>query len=460
MILTFSLYFYIRFQAIGISSDIAVQELLNNPFLNSSTTEKYATIFYTWAIYIKLLLFPISLTHDYYPYVIEIVNFTNIWVVLSFIIYLLTTILCIRHLYRFFTKNENPNVYYFGFLYFIIIFSISSNLLFNIGAFMNERFIFLADIGIFIIIAKAFVDLNSVFKKNSKPLIILVLSIMALTFSIKTISRNNVWKDDYTLFTTDVKVSFNSAKCNVSAGGMIYEKAILNCGIAKNNMLLEAKKYLYQGIKIHPTYFQAWMLLGNVNYELQLWDECLQSYQNCLVFSKNNKDVLSNLKNLAIKSAEAKDYKISNNALNILSEHNYDFSNTMYLKATNMLYSNKIDSAIKLLRDIIKYDSLYHGAYNKLGEIYGRYKKDIRISEIYLIKAYEIKPSDYTILENLGVVYGTRGDFKKSLYFFKESAKSNPNKQQIYSNIALTYYKMNDLKSGKEWENKAKMAQE
>ena len=35
----------------------------------------------------------------------------------------------------------------------------------------------------------------------------------------KTFTRNFTWKDDFTLFLTDVKTSDNSIKCNISAGG-------------------------------------------------------------------------------------------------------------------------------------------------------------------------------------------------------------------------------------------------
>ena len=55
---------------------------MNNPFLKIegnqwvpfSGAEKMATIFYTLGYYIKLLLVPHPLTHDYYPRHIDIMN--------------------------------------------------------------------------------------------------------------------------------------------------------------------------------------------------------------------------------------------------------------------------------------------------------------------------------------------------------------------------------------------------
>jgi ABC-type multidrug transport system ATPase subunit len=43
-------------------------------------------------------------------------------------------------------------------------------------------------------------------------------------FTIATVQRNKAWKDDFTLFSTDVKVSKNSAKVNISMGGQLLER--------------------------------------------------------------------------------------------------------------------------------------------------------------------------------------------------------------------------------------------
>jgi len=87
--------------------------------------------------------------------------------------------------------------------------------IFNIGTFMNERFMFVPLLGFTIILAFVFKKLLE--NKKTQNTIVSFLLILALSFSIKTISRSFAWKDNYTLFTTDVKTSTNSAKVNVSA---------------------------------------------------------------------------------------------------------------------------------------------------------------------------------------------------------------------------------------------------
>ena len=70
-------YMVIRTNIIGyvLNSGKAITDLMNDPFLEMNGMEKLATIIYTLGEYLRLLIFPHPLTHDYYPYHIPIMNF-------------------------------------------------------------------------------------------------------------------------------------------------------------------------------------------------------------------------------------------------------------------------------------------------------------------------------------------------------------------------------------------------
>ena len=279
--------------------------------------------------------------------------------------------------------------------------------------------------------------------------------IIIIPLSALTIMRNPVWKNDYTLFRTDVKVSYKSAKCTVSAGGKTLEKAQKTTNpTQRKNLLIEAKHFVNQGLKIHPKYFQAWELLGNINYEMKQWDEALICYKNCLLLSKSDQGVLNNMRNLAIKSQESKNFVVSDKAIKQLIKNQYEITNTLYLKSLNLESEMKIDSAIVVLNQILEFDSLNANAYNKLGQIYGQHKNDFRVSEHFLLKAYEIEPTNFSVLENLGTLYAIGNDAPKALYFFKESYKINPKNKQIYRNISNVYRSMGDMDKAEAWERK------
>ncbi len=432
-------YFALRLSLIGMPKSVDVTELLNNPFLEASTGEKYATILYTWWHYLELYIFPNNLTHDYYPYTIGLVNWNNTVVISTLAIFISMTIWSLWKLYTTIFRNQHSNYIAFGWLFFILVFSISSNLFVSIGAFMNERFIFIADIGLAIILAYLILYAT---KRDSQPKFISLAIAFPLIglFSLTTITRNYAWQDDYTLFTTDVIVSANSAKCNVSAGGKSYEKAKeTNNKFTKDSLLQNAENYLKKGINIYSKYTQAYLLLGNVYFEKQEYTKSFAYYMES-VEKGGTKDSKTNILALGKKTHQDKTYKLSNSILKYYT-NNFGFnSEAQYFIADNYLNLNKQDSAIIVLNNLIVQDSTYAEAYNKLGEIYGRYKNNLQASEYYLIKGYEIAPSNASICENLGVLNGIRGNLKQSIFFFEKAVKnSDKPSKQLLQNLSNTY---------------------
>ncbi len=432
-------YFALRISLLGFPKSVEVNELLNNPFLEASSSEKYATIIYTWWHYMELYIFPNNLTHDYYPYAIGLKNWSDLAVISSTIIFISMTLWSLWKLYNIVFKHQFSNYVAFGWLFFMLIFSISSNLLVSIGAFMNERFIFIASIGWAIILA--YFILYATKKAQQSRFIAFAIFIPLIgLYSLTTINRNYAWQNDYTLFTTDVKVSSNSAKCNVSAGGKSYEKAQETIDENKKQKLLnDAESFLKKGLSIHPKYIQAYIILGNVYF---VKEEYTKSFANYIKAKElgDIKDSKINILALCKKTHSNKSYILSNTIIKYyIKEYSYN-SEAYYYEADNYLNLNKIDTAINILNIIIKNDSNYAEAYNKLGEIYGRYKNDLQSSEYYLIKGYEIEPTNASICENLGVLNGIRGNIDQSIFFFEKAIKySKEPSQQLYHNLAATY---------------------
>ena len=134
-------FLYVRTKALGsMMQPDMTSNILNNPYVHSTRAQQIATTLITWGIYLKLLFFPHPLTHDYYPHQIAITDFSNplVWLLL---------IGCIALVGYGIWKLKKKTVPAFAILYFIITFSITSNLLFNVGTFMNERFVFMASAG-------------------------------------------------------------------------------------------------------------------------------------------------------------------------------------------------------------------------------------------------------------------------------------------------------------------------
>ena len=231
-------------------------EILNNPFINVSYGTELGTVIYTWAKYLILFIFPHPLTHDYYPYQIEYHDITNPLVIFLIIVFLIIMI------YSAIVAFRN-NLVGWAVWVSLITFSVQSNLLFNIGTFMNERFLFAPSVGLSILLSVPFYNIFHGRRASLQNGIKIIILVIVLAFSVKTITRNLVWENDHTLFLTDVKTSKNSIKCNVSAGGSSIELA----KVAKTE---QEKKQTFKGSirifkkaqELHRQSFYAWLLSG------------------------------------------------------------------------------------------------------------------------------------------------------------------------------------------------------
>jgi protein O-mannosyl-transferase len=319
-------------------------ELMNNPFLKLvgnqyvpfEIGEKLATIIFTLGKYIQLLFVPFPLTHDYYPRHIDIMNFGNWEVLLSLVLYLGLAFLMIKNW-------SKRSLISFGIAYFLITLSIVSNIVFPVGTNMAERFAFMPSLGFCLIFAiliekLAFIlrgpselkiknsklnsDNNSELKNNNSDVnkgnlinnvnfsntlvfnglsdmpkgVLMALSIVFILFSFKTIDRNAAWKDNYTIFTTDINVSKNSAKLQNSVGGETIEhfKNEPNKAI-KDAKMKAAISHILRATEIHPTYKNPYLLLGNAYFYSNDFEKSIQAYEAALKLDPNYRDAKQNL---------------------------------------------------------------------------------------------------------------------------------------------------------------------
>ncbi len=442
------IYFLMRYNALGffISNNIVSSELLNNSFLNATPIQKYATIFYTWAIYLKLLIFPHPLTHDYYPKQIPIVDFSNPIALLG--LFAIAFILIVS-VFKF---KKNP-ILAFGGLFFLITFSIQSNLIINIGTLMNERFVFIPSIGFIIVIVSS---ISLLLKKNIIPskIIMPFVIIVVCFFSIKTFSRNFAWKDDYTLFTTDVKVSINSAKCNVSAGGQILERMeTIGDTIVKMQMLEQSVKYLRKGLEIHPNYTQGWVLLGNAYLKYKDYIAAASCYENALRINNASTDALNNLLYTAQQAEKDNKIDIAIALFNKTLTYKKDVSDIVLSISDCYLKANKIDSAIFLVKAQYKDSKNEYKYLAKLGEIFGKYLNNLDLALDYFNKSLSLNNKYLSSNENIGIVYGLKKDYQNSLNYLQKALEIEPNNKRITLNIAQTYRLMGNNDKAAEYVN-------
>jgi tetratricopeptide (TPR) repeat protein len=363
-------------------------ELMNNPFLKWENnqyipfliSEKIAAIAFVLLKYLQLLIFPHPLTHDYYPREIGVMQLSDIVVIFSILIIIGLMALAI-------IKRNEWKIYSFSIFYFVATLFLMTNILFPIGTHMNERFLFMPSLGFALLLGYLLVKLAMIKPKLTWS----VFLILIFSFSLKSINRNMVWRNDYTLFTTDVKTSSNSAKIlNAAGGALLTEGEKLSDVEERKQLANKAEEYLIKAIEIHPTYGSAYLLLGNAYFYQEKYEKAIATYEKCQEIQPNNEDVT---RNLAVA-----------------------------------------------LRDA--------------GRHAGEKEGNITKSENYLLRSIGINNSDSETLRLLGVVKGIQGNHTEAIKYFKILVDKYPNNKGAIENLMKAYINAGQPDKAKELQGK------
>jgi tetratricopeptide (TPR) repeat protein len=436
------LYLIIRQLVIGDQTAIEATMLMNNPFLEATIGQRYATIVLTLLIYLKLLIFPHPLTWDYYPYHIPIVDWTDWRVILGLVLYLGLAVVAIKGL-------RKKSIYSFGILIYAITLSITSNVFFNIGAFMSERFVFVSLLGICIIIAylvseKLFQKQANLKKYHKSAMAIMI--VLLLAFSVKTISRNRVWENNLSLFSHDIKISSNSAKGNSTYASELYKlsedaEAVGDTAL-RNKYLIESIPCFMKAVEIYPDYSEALVRLGNIHYKLYGdYKTMFKYYIETLKASPLNKDVWTNALGVLLYNVDDPEYeKYVWTQFIKYSPGQYQ----SYLQLGNIYYFSQpanADSAIFWYEKAKSITTTNYEVYFYLGVSYGNKQDFVRARENLLLAA-AIK-EDPEVYRYLGISYGMENNDEMALKYFEKALSLKPDDEQLKQYVLIAKQRIN-----------------
>ncbi|MBU0992864.1 MAG: tetratricopeptide repeat protein [Proteobacteria bacterium] len=398
------IYFFLRIHAIGsIFSNQEMFSLMNNPFLEMTCSQKYATICYILGLYLKLLLFPHPLTYDYYPYHIPIISWQDIRAIVPFLIHVSGAIFALAAIRRY-------KIFSYGILFYLMTLSIVSNVIFTVGTFMNERFIYFSSYGVCLIVSYFICHISACFslKGNKMEVRSILLIIIVTFFSIKTIYRNTFWKDDFTLLSHDINISSESAKGNFNLAFLLYHRAIHSSNIeTRQNELSLAIDYLTKAIHIYPGYQIAHFSMGLAYYQLDNnIVKLLDQFKQATSLSRDP-DFFVNELLLFTKDIKNPDHKIA------------------VLEGMDSILPDK------------------YGINYNLGLSYGQYKRDYSTAIIYFSRAIHLKPDFFDAYLNLGVAYQFNQDYLQAVNIFEKALELHTDDIRLIRNLGFLYLKMN-----------------
>lgn len=378
----------------GIGGDPPM-ELMNNPFLKweggryipFDFAEKAGTILVILFHYLRLTVAPYPLTHDYYPREVDIHTLGSPLALFSLLLILTLAYLAIKNL------KKRPLVSY-GLLFYAMALFPYTNILFPIGTNLSERFLYTPLVGAVLIAAHFFIKNIQKSKSKKPPRPLYILLAVALIFSVVTVQRNFAWKDNYTLFTTDIHTSTQSAKLHNAVAGEMTVRApkITEDEVRRTQKLEKAIHHATRAVEIHPRYKNAYLIRGNAHFYLNQYEEAIDSYEAALQIDPNYSEAQ---KNIGI-------------------------------------------------------------AYRAGGQFFGEQQGNIPRALEFLSQAEKYLPNDYETMRLLGVAHGISGNSERAIHYFTKAAELEPALAQAWYNLGVAHYNSGNPERGAQYHEKAR----
>jgi Flp pilus assembly protein TadD len=353
------LYLAMRTAVIGLRFTGQSTDVLNQPYILATTAQKYATIAYVQLRYIGLLVWPHPLAFDYGYQQIPYQNWTSPGVLVSLVVHAGLGVAAVVGLARRW-------VVAYGIWFYLASISIFSNIVFNLGGTMGERFLFQPSVGFAIalgaVVGVALSRLPDV--KLQKKLFLGLVVLILVPSCLKVWARNPAWKDNQTLFLTDVETVPMSAKAQKGAGEALLKMGRDDSLGHHNKPLLErALGHYNRALELHPKFVDAWLDKGATLYMLDRYAECEAAWNQAEALNPHNSTLRKHYDILALYFHSVAQRKFSNR----------DYDSTVYycqkairyerttgkpwhLKATALGMMQKFPEALAALDTALAYE--------------------------------------------------------------------------------------------------------
>ncbi|MDX2176697.1 MAG: hypothetical protein SF028_09505 [Candidatus Sumerlaeia bacterium] len=248
LLLAAAAWFAWRHSVVGGIGGEASTDLMNDPFVEMSAPQKWATIAYSLGMYLKLLFVPHPLTHDYYPYQIPIVDPDSWRFLLPLAAHLALAAWGLRGLLR----RELPG---FAVWSYFATLSIYSNIVFGIGTFINERFLFIPSVHWCLLAAAGAAAAPARWARARDAALVAVL----VLFAVRTWTRVPAWENNEALNKAASTVSVNSARAMHFRGYDLYRSVVEGRAPAEERAAVraEAERFVDRSLSIYPRYGEA-----------------------------------------------------------------------------------------------------------------------------------------------------------------------------------------------------------
>lgn len=359
---------------------------------------RFATAVMIAGFYIYTFFVPHPLACDYSYSTLEPVGPSHLG-------FIFTLVLCIAGLVYAIKNLKSRSKISFAILWFFITFSIGSNVLFLIGTSFGERLFFTPSLGMCILtvclLAKFLQKeggVSFIEKLKRSPVLTGIVLLVAVLYSVKSYARNADWKNEYELFSRDIKY-------NKNATHLLYYMG--------NHLPSEDRKEVlsYQ--------------LAELGYnQQQINDSSNKEAARAITFFQRSMSIYP-----------------------YLPHEGYNQLGKAYFR------QGQLDSALKYYSKAASEDSLNAPYINNMGTVYYE-RNDLNKAMIYFQSAYKIDSAVADFSNNIGCIYGklSRGD--SAIYWFQKATAADSLDVKSLQFLDITYRAMRDTASADFYRNR------
>lgn len=439
--------------ALGTVFGQAPNDIVNYPY--NGAGEKFASALLIFLHYIQLIIFPHPLSYDY--------SFNQIPATSFGFISLLGLLLLIVLFYFSIRGLSKKIIPAFGAFIFLITLIPSLAFVLLKGGILAERLLYAPALGFCIVVVWIIWYSFSKFQFEQLKTKIVPLSFCLVIFSLyafKTITRNAVWKNNLTLFSTDVASSSNSCQVHRHYGSELIEMGILEKDMLKKNELFQqGLKQLNTALSIHPHFGDVFLELGYAYQHIKKNnDSAIYYYNHAIEDAPGQAASYNNLGAVyeQLGSEELASYYF-NKSVEVNPNYWIGIQNSANHKKRTGLDVHTFPTALdpEIIEKMAKNkDALF---YFKLGTlIIQRDTTQVLKAAKYLKKAIEMDPKMEDAYINIATCYGMAKKYNEGIEMLNALLKINPKNKDAYILLGVTYDQMGEKAKAKEYYELAK----
>ncbi|MCB9305032.1 MAG: tetratricopeptide repeat protein [Lewinellaceae bacterium] len=387
MLIPAAIFLLARYQVIASQTAQETFSILDNFMVEAGRADTLASAFMMCGRYLWTLLLPLSLVHDMGYQQMVPVSFGDWKALLGFLVYAGMFAWALFNL-------PKKHFLSFAILFYLITFSLFSNVLITIGTSYGERLLYAPSLGFAFILAYFLCkllkvkDTDSIWNPGGKGSVLWgIAGLIMVLYAAKTITRNPAWFDSEALYKADIEKSPKGAKLNYHLALELTKKGVdeKTGAVTDSSWVLKGIERYSKAIELYPKYHDAYGSRGLAYFRLKKYDQAFDDYQKSLQYRPGDPKVLSNM---------------------------------------GFIYflRNQLDKAEEVYRQSIKSDPRFVDARRNLGAVLAM-KKNFPGAIEQWEEALKYDPENVTLLNYIGLAYKDMGQPEKGKPYLDKAAQ-------------------------------------